>query len=60
MDMITLDVSAIEKPLHAGMRVELIGKHQTVDELADNAGTIGYEIFTGLGRRIKRIYTGKH
>ena len=29
-----------------------------VDELATQAGTIGYEILTDLGRRFKRIYVG--
>ena len=31
---------------------------QTVDTLADAAGTIGYEILTSLGSRYHRIYRG--
>ena len=30
----------------------------SVDELATQAGTIGYEILTDLGRRFKRVYIG--
>lgn len=52
MDSIVLDVSALEPGgLQAGDMVDLIGAHQTVDDVAALAGTIGYEIFTGLGRR---------
>lgn len=28
----------------------------TVDEVAERAGTISYEIFTSLGRRVRRVY----
>ncbi len=57
MDLTTLDVSAL--PAEAAMpgeMVELIGPSQSVDDLAEAAGTIGYEILTGLGRRFHRIY----
>jgi alanine racemase len=30
----------------------------TVDDLAKAAGTIGYEVLTGLGRRYHRVYRG--
>lgn len=56
MDSIVLDTTAIDFPLPAGTLVELIGPHQTVDEVAALAGTIGYEILTALGRRFHRIY----
>lgn len=55
MDLITLDVSDIAN-IQTGMEVELIGENILIDEVASNAGTIGYEILTGLGRRYKRIY----
>lgn len=58
MDLIICDLSALpenEFPL-PGDRLELIGPHQSADELAIAAGTIGYEILTALGRRYKRIY----
>ena len=30
----------------------------SIDQLADEAGTIGYEILTSLGNRYNRSYTG--
>ncbi|MFN8972742.1 MAG: alanine racemase C-terminal domain-containing protein [Alphaproteobacteria bacterium] len=38
----------------------MLGKQPeiTVDALAEAAGTIGYEIFTRIGARVRRIYTG--
>jgi len=57
MDLIVLDISALpEGRLKPGDTVELIGLHQGVDELAEIAGTIGYEILTGLGNRFWRVY----
>ena len=59
MDSIVLDISALPAgTLRAGDTVELIGAHQTVDDVAAQAGTIGYEILTGLGNRFHRIYEG--
>lgn len=59
MDLITLDVSAVAPGLvHAGALVELIGPDHDVDALAAEAGTIGYEILTSLGRRYLRDYSG--
>ncbi len=58
MDSIILDVSELpEGTPGAGALVELIGPHQTVDDVAGHAGTIGYEVLTGLGNRFHRIYT---
>ncbi len=57
MDLITLDVSAAPAAL-PGSSVELIGAHLPVDEVAEAAGTIGYEILTALGRRYHRVYVG--
>ena len=57
MDMITLDVSHVpQQVLDNTQYVELIGANIQVDELATMAGTIGYEIFTGIGARVKREY----
>ena len=41
----------------AGRRY-LIGPHYTIDDIATDAGTIGYEMATGLGARYHRVYTG--
>ena len=59
MDLITFDISAV--PEHAarpGAMIELIGAEHDVDALAAEAGTIGYEILTSLGRRYTRVWTG--
>lgn len=59
MDLVTLDITQVpERGAHAGAEVEFIGPHQTVDELAAAAGTLPYEIYTRLGDRITRHYTG--
>jgi alanine racemase len=38
--------------------LDLLGRYQDVEALAQNAGTIGYEILTSLGARYTRRYTG--
>lgn len=38
--------------------IEVLGHNQSADDLADAAGTIGYEILTNLGRRYSRTYIG--
>jgi len=57
MDLITLDLGA-SPPDGAvpGAMVEFIGPSHSVDELAKEAGTNGYEILTALRGRIRRIY----
>lgn len=55
MDSIIVDIDALpEGALKAGDFVELIGPHQSLDELAAAAGTIAYEILTQLGPRYHR------
>lgn len=57
MDLITVDVSAVPAAIACpGACVELIGASQTVDSVAERAGTIGYEILTALGSRYARVY----
>lgn len=59
MDLITLDVSGVpESVASVGTTVELIGPHNPVDRVAEDAGTIGYEILTSLGKRYHRAYVG--
>lgn len=58
MDSIVVDVTALERRPQAGDWAEIIGPRQTVDEVAAQAGTIGYEILTSLGKRYRRNYTG--
>jgi alanine racemase len=55
MDLIAVDIT--DAPgLSRGERIEILGAHRGVDDLAAAAGTIGYEILTGLGRRYRRVY----
>lgn len=57
MDLISLDVSDVPAhELKPGDFVDLIGPGNPVDDLADQASTIGYEILTSLGRRYARRY----
>jgi alanine racemase len=55
MDLITVDVSHLEV---APKTLDILGPHQSVDDLAEAADTIGYEILTSLGPRYARRYIG--
>lgn len=60
MDSIVLDASALPpEALRPGRLVGMIGPHQPVDAVARLAGTIPYEVLTGLGRRAVRRYVGE-
>lgn len=54
MDMIMVDVTGLD--VESGEAVEIIGKHQTIDDLAAAMGTIPYEVMTGIADRVHRIY----
>lgn len=57
MDSIAIDVTALSPArIEAGDWVELIGPHQSIDAIADDAGTISYEMLTSLGARYKRSH----
>jgi alanine racemase len=59
MDLITVDVGHLPPgSVSPGMSVDLIGPEQTLDTIAKDAGTIGYEILTNLGPRFQRRYVG--
>ncbi|HSI14088.1 MAG TPA: alanine racemase [Chthoniobacter sp.] len=59
MDQILVDVSALPQ-VAVGDEVVLMGKQGDEEifaaELAEKAGTIPWEIFTGVGRRVERVY----
>ena len=57
MDLMTVDVTRVPEA-RPGDMVDLIGPCHDVDALAEEAGTIGYEILTSLGRRYRRHYLG--
>ncbi len=57
MDMVIINITQFpEGQIKIGDFVEFFGQYQRVDELAERANTIGYEIMTSLGSRYKRIY----
>lgn len=58
MDLLICDLSAVppqDYPV-VGDMVEVLGAHQSIDDLAKDAGTIAYEIITSLSVRYKRSY----
>lgn len=62
MDYLSVDVGAIPG-VSVGDEAVLIGRSGqesiTAIELAERAGTIPYEILTGLGRRVERVYRSR-
>lgn len=57
MDLTTFDVSDVPADLaRPGALIELIGPDHPIEALADEAGTIAYEILTALGHRYMRVY----
>lgn len=59
MDLITVDVTdAPDAAVYPGAKVTLIGDDAPIDVVARDAGTIGYEVLTALGRRYHRVYLG--
>ena len=55
MDLTTIDVSHIDSEKIANF-VEVFGKNISIDKLAEKGGTILYNIFTGMGNRIPKLY----
>lgn len=54
MDMLMLDVTGLS--VKSGEKVEIFGPNIPISELAEKAGTIPYEILTGISQRVKRVY----
>ena len=55
MDMIMVDVTHID--CQEGDEVIVLGPDASAETLANSAGTISYELITGLSQRIKRKIT---
>ena len=53
MDTITVDITHLP---HIPRSLDILGPNQSPDQLADVAGTIGYEILTGISQRYYRRY----
>ena len=58
MDQMMLDVSDIEN-VKSGDEVILFGKGLPVEEVAEKAQTVNYEIICGITGRVPRIFTDK-
>ncbi|MEO0467379.1 MAG: alanine racemase [Pseudomonadota bacterium] len=56
MDLITVDVTAVKGLAKVGGLVEVIGTNADLEAQAAAAGTLGYELLTGLSARVERIY----
>ncbi len=54
MDMTMLDVTGADAK--EGDEVIVFGENPTVDEVAEAAETIAYEMLTGISARVKRVY----
>ena len=54
MDQIMVDVTGVD--LAVGDEVELFGPNISVAEVAQKAGTIAWEVFTGITPRVQRVY----
>ena len=55
MDFCMVDLAASPGAV-AGDEVELFGEHQGIEALAAAYDTIPYEVFTGIGSRVRRVY----
>jgi len=59
MDLSAFDVTDVPEGFaRRGGWIELLGERVTVDDIAERAQTIGYEVLTSLGRRYTRRYIG--
>ena len=56
MDMITVDLSDVpEDAVASGAWVEIFGSNAPIERVAEQTGTIPYEILTGIGSRVERV-----
>jgi alanine racemase len=59
MDLCIADVTYLpDAAVEAGTRAEFFGPHAALDIFAAKAGTIGYNVLTGLGPRYERLAKG--
>jgi Alr-MurF fusion protein len=54
MDMCMLDVTNVD--VQEGDEVIVFNEEQRIEELAEQIGTIPYEILTNISQRVKRVY----
>lgn len=58
MDLVQIDATPVADAIALGDWVEVFGHVIAIDEVAAWAGTISYEVLTGIGRRVHRCYIG--
>jgi alanine racemase len=59
MDLVIFDVTGIPAAqAHPGALIDLIGPSHSIDDIARDASTIGYEVLTALSRRYHRVHLG--
>lgn len=56
MDLTILDVTNAPQAVEIGQKAEFYGARAPIEDAAAAAGTIGYELLTGLGDRLLRRY----
>lgn len=54
MDMSMVDIG--QASLEAGEQVEIIGPHQTIERMAEDMGTIPYEVMAHIPARVRRRF----
>lgn len=56
MDQFMVDISEISNA-KMGTEIELLSESYNADDMANDIGTIGYEIVCGISKRVPRVYT---
>lgn len=56
MDQVVVDISHLPKTVSEGEIATLLDESLTASELAEKAGTIPWEVFTGITARVERVY----
>ncbi len=56
MDLTTIDITDCP-PVQVGDEAVILGGAITADDIAQLAGTVSYEILTGIGNRVERVYS---
>ena len=57
MDLMHVDATPARSPIAVGDWVEIFGRTVRIDDVAAAAGSIPYEVLTGIGSRVGRDYT---
>jgi len=56
MDLMTIDLTGLDRLPSPGDVVEIFGGHVAIEEIADHVGTIPYELLTQIGCRVRLEY----